>query len=87
MKRKSKLLGPVLGKVGERLQELRKRKGYDTIKDFAIDYNLPPVQYWRIEKGKSNLTVSTLMRLMHIHNMTIEDFFCLLKSGRRVKAK
>ena len=87
MKRKSKVLNTILEKVGNRLGELRKRKGYDTIKDFAEDHNLPPVQYWRIEKGRSNLTVNTLVRLMDIHKLTIEEFFCFLKTKAKLKAR
>lgn len=86
MKRKTKILNTVLEKVGARLGELRKRKGYETIKHFASDHDLPPVQYWRIEKGKSNLTVNTLMKLMKIHRLSIEDFFCFLKE-EKVKTK
>lgn len=80
MKKKTKRLDAILEKVGAKLRDLRMKKGYDTIKEFASDHQLPPIQYWRIEKGKSNLTVSTLLRLIAIHDLTVEEFFCLLKA-------
>jgi hypothetical protein len=76
MKRKSKSLLKTLENIGEKLSELRLQKGYDTIKDFAEDHQLPLIQYWRMEKGKSNLTINTLMTVLTIHQLTIQDFFC-----------
>jgi transcriptional regulator with XRE-family HTH domain len=43
-----------LVKIGEKLAELRKKKGYTSHETFAYDHDLSRVQYWRIEKGKSN---------------------------------
>lgn len=67
-----------LKQIGAGLSELRKKKGYDTIRDFAKAYKLPEIQYWRIENGKTNLTLKSLTKLLKIHKMTLEDFFCSL---------
>ena len=67
-----------LKQIGAGLSELRKKKGYDTIRDFAKAYKLPEIQYWRIENGKTNLTLKSLTKLLKIHKMTLEDFFCKL---------
>ncbi len=67
-----------LKQIGAGLSELRKKKGYDTIRDFAKAYKLPEIQYWRIENGKTNLTLKSLTKLLKIHKMTLEDFFCRL---------
>ena len=75
---KKKSLETKLKEIGEGLSELRKRKGYDTIRDFAKAYKLPEIQYWRIENGKTNLTLKSLTRLLTIHRLTLEDFFCKL---------
>jgi transcriptional regulator with XRE-family HTH domain len=75
---KKKSLEAKLKDIGEGLSELRKRKGYDTIRDFAKAYKLPEIQYWRIENGKTNLTLKSLTRLLTIHRLTLEDFFCKL---------
>lgn len=67
-----------LKQIGAGLSELRKEKGYDTIRDFAKAYKLPEIQYWRIENGKTNLTLKSLTKLLKIHKLTLEDFFCNL---------
>jgi DNA-binding XRE family transcriptional regulator len=68
----------VLSVVGDRLAELRLKKGYSTIKEFAQVYDLPEIQYWRIEKGKANITLKSLFKILSIHNMSMEDFFCII---------
>ena len=78
---KTKPLDAKLKQIGSELSELRKRKGYDTIRDFAKDHKLPEIQYWRIEKGKTNLTLKSLTRLLSIHKLTLEDFFCNLEGS------
>lgn len=64
--------------VGSRLADLRLKKGFPTIKAFANKYDLPEIQYWRIEKGKANITLKSLTRILHIHNVSLQDFFCML---------
>jgi transcriptional regulator with XRE-family HTH domain len=76
---KAKSLSKVLNRIGLALSELRIRKGYDNIKEFARAYNLPLIQYWRIEKGKANVTINSLIKLLAIHQLGLEDFFCWLK--------
>jgi transcriptional regulator with XRE-family HTH domain len=73
---KAKSLKAILEQIGAKLRELREEKGYDSIKDFANDHDLPMIQYWRIEKGKANLTLKSLTRILAIHSLTMEDFFC-----------
>jgi hypothetical protein len=76
---KSKTLESILQRIGCGLSNLREQKGYGSIKDFALDHDLPMIQYWRIEKGKANITVKTLIKLLAIHQMTVEDFFSLVR--------
>lgn len=63
--------------VGITLAELRKKKGFATIKEFAHCYDLPEIQYWRMEKGKANITLKTLVKVLAIHNLSLPAFFCL----------
>lgn len=72
---KEELFKDTLQRIGIRLTELRKQKGYSSHEDFAYDYDLPRVQYWRIEKGKANLTLKSLYRILAIHKLTVEEFF------------
>jgi hypothetical protein len=72
-------LPAILKRIGEGLSELRVQKGYASIKDFASEHKLPMIQYWRIEKGKANLTLKSLVKLLAIHQLGIEEFFCWLR--------
>ncbi|HEY9487671.1 MAG TPA: helix-turn-helix transcriptional regulator [Chryseosolibacter sp.] len=69
----------ILVTVGASLAELRIKKGYPTIKAFAERYDLPEIQYWRIEKGKANTTLKSLSRILHIHRVTLYEFFCMIE--------
>jgi len=65
----------ILIKIGNRLRDLRKAKGYSSYETFAFDFEIPRMQYWRLEKGKTNLTIRTLEKLLKIHNISFKDFF------------
>jgi transcriptional regulator with XRE-family HTH domain len=60
--------------IAEKIRTLRKEKGYTSYETFAFDYNINRVQYHRIEKGQ-NITLKTLINVLKIHNLTIQDFF------------
>lgn len=64
-----------LKKIGERLEKLRVKKGYGSYESFAINNGLSRMQYWRIEKGKTNLTFRSLIVLLKIHKISLTDFF------------
>jgi transcriptional regulator with XRE-family HTH domain len=72
---KEQIIQITLEKVGLKLKKLRIRKGYTSSESFAYDNDLPRVHYWRIEKGKVNLTLRSLIRILAIHKITIEEFF------------
>src|SRR5687768_5854592 len=75
---KPKKLNSILKNIGIALSALRIQKGYDSIKDFAQAHDLPLIQYWRIEKGKANITIKSLMKLLSIHRLEPVEFFCRL---------
>ena len=68
----------MLAQIGIKLAELRIKKGFSTIKEFSQKYGLPEIQYWRMEKGKANVTLKSLVRVLNIHNISMQDFFCLV---------
>jgi transcriptional regulator with XRE-family HTH domain len=72
---KEEALSNTLARIGAKLTYLRKKKGYTSHEDFAYDFELPRVQYWRIEKGKANITIKSLCKLLSIHNLSVEEFF------------
>jgi len=78
-------LESTLKKIGSKLKDLRVKLGYTSHEDFAYDHDIPRMQYWRIEKGKANLTMKSLSRLLAIHKMTIQEFFIVL--GKESKSR
>lgn len=78
----SKALKKMLVEIGAHLARLREKKGFSTIREFTQKYDLPEIQYWRMEKGKANITLKSLMKILSIHKLTLEDFFCEITSQR-----
>ena len=68
--------------VGTCLADLRIKKGYSTIKAFAERYDLPEIQYWRIEKGKANIALKSLSKILSIHRLSVYEFFCLMQDQK-----
>jgi len=65
----------ILAGIGKRLTELRLEKGYAKRTDFISKHQLPAIQYWRMEKGTANVTLKSLIKILAIHGMTLEEFF------------
>lgn len=63
-----------LEKIAKKIKQLRKEKGFTSFESFAYEYEINRVQYWRIESGK-NMTLKTLIKVLDIHKITLEDFF------------
>lgn len=74
-------LNILMGQIGDALAELRLQKGYDSIKEFTSEFNLPMIQYWRIERGRANVTLKSLYKLLAIHSLTVSEFFCIIESN------
>ena len=60
--------------IAEKIKTLRREKGFRSYETFAFEYEINRVQYWRIEKGQ-NITLKTLIKVLTIHNLTLEEFF------------
>jgi hypothetical protein len=72
---RAKQTGPVLKKIGDKLTQMRIEKGYPERVAFSRAFELPEIQYWRIEKGRANISINSLVKLLYIHRMPIEEFF------------
>lgn len=83
--KEEEILKQLVERIGKKFEELRRKKGYKSYESFAFDHELPRMQYWRIENGRTNITLKTLVKLLVIHNMTVEAFFGSL--GREEKPK
>ncbi|MFD1000193.1 helix-turn-helix domain-containing protein [Ohtaekwangia kribbensis] len=77
--KEDEILKSLQERIGQKITELRKQKGYTSHEDFAHEFEIPRMQYWRIEKGRTNLTLRTLVKLLSIHKMTAEEFFSSLQ--------
>jgi len=64
-----------INEIGDRLKELRIKAGYTSYVDFAIQNDIQPKQYWRLEAGETNFTIKSLLRILDIHSISLEDFF------------
>ncbi len=67
-----------LSRIGDKLRELRKAAGYKSYENFAFDNELNRVQYGRMEQG-ANVTLVSLLKVLDIHKLSLEDFFKGLK--------
>ncbi|MGI4821110.1 MAG: hypothetical protein ACRYFV_07845 [Janthinobacterium lividum] len=65
---------PRLVLIAQKLKRLRLAKGYSSYEAFAFDHELPRVGYGRHEQG-SNLTMTSLLRLLDIHHLSLAEFF------------
>lgn len=64
----------VLKKIGQRMKEIRKEKGYKNYELFAYENGIPRAQYGRYERG-SDLKLSNLLKVLDGFDMSLEDFF------------
>jgi transcriptional regulator with XRE-family HTH domain len=60
----------ILKTLGERLAERRQEKGLN-MREFCDKHKLAPIQYWRIEHGKANVTMKSIAKLCAIHKCTV----------------
>jgi hypothetical protein len=61
-------------KIAERLKKLRISKGYSSYENFALDHELPRMQYWRMEKG-INFRIESLLKILDVYKISVEEFF------------
>jgi transcriptional regulator with XRE-family HTH domain len=81
--KQDEVLKQLVARIGLKFQELRKKKGYKSYESFAFDNEIPRMQYWRIENGRTNITLKSLVKLLAVHKMTVEEFFSALPKETR----
>ncbi len=62
-------------KLGNRLKNLRLKRGYTSVEKFAFDYELSRVLYSNYENGKGNITYRNLLKITKALNISLKDFF------------
>lgn len=60
--------------IGKKIKYLRIKAGYSNYEDFAHDADIARAQYGKYEHG-ANLMITTLMKILKQHKMTLADFF------------
>ena len=63
-----------LKQLGNRLKQLRIKKGYTKADVFAYEHEIDRAQYGSYESGR-NIQYDTLLKLIKLHNITLKDFF------------
>jgi transcriptional regulator with XRE-family HTH domain len=74
MKKADKIKMPELISIGDRLQDLRKEKGFKNYEHIAYDLGMSRSAYWRLESGE-NFSLKTLVKVCKILGVTLEEFF------------
>ena len=65
----------IILKISKKIKQLRLEKGFTSYRNFADEYDIDAKQYWRMEEGKIDFRQSSLMRILEIHNISLEEFF------------
>lgn len=63
-----------INQIANKIKKLRIDAGFTSYENFANAHDIDRKQYWRIESG-SNITISSLIRIIKLHNITIAEFF------------
>lgn len=69
-----KVLDPRILEIAQNLERLRIEKGYTSYENFAIEFGISRMQYWRMEKG-TNFTFESLLKILDAHQMSLAEFF------------
>lgn len=67
-------LDPRIMAIAKKLEKMRIAKEYSSYENFAIEFGISRMQYWRMEKG-TNFTFTSLLKILDAHEITLEAFF------------
>ncbi len=63
-----------LKKLGERIKQLRIKKGYTSYEYFAYDHHISRSQFGRYEQGQ-DLKFSSLLKVVEAFGISLSEFF------------
>lgn len=63
-----------LKKLGKRIRQIRKDKGFSNYEKFAYQHDFNRSSYGRFESGE-DIRFSSLLRVLDAFDMTLEEFF------------
>ncbi len=73
-KKAPKELDQRIMKISKKLEKMRIDAGYTSYENFAIEYGISRMQYWRMEKG-TNFTFESLLKILDAHKVSLAEFF------------
>lgn len=62
-------------KVAERIKSLRKEKGHNNYEHFANYIEVASLTFWKLENGKGDFKMETLLSVLEGLGIGIEEFF------------
>lgn len=68
-------LPPDVKKIGLRLKQIRKERGFNNSDQFSYEFQLNRSQYGKYEAGSEDLRISSLIKVLEKLNMDLSDFF------------
>ncbi len=73
-KKEEKKLDSRIMRIADKLERMRIEKGFTSYENFAIEYGISRMQYWRMEKG-TNFTFESLLKILDAHKISLGEFF------------
>lgn len=77
---------PNLIKLGQKIRELRKRKGFSQ-ESFAAEAQLGRTYMGRIERGEQNISIQNLIQIALVLQAELSEFFPTLTQLQNPKSK
>ncbi len=74
MAKKEKKLDKRILLIADKLERMRIDKGFTSYENFAIEFGISRMQYWRMEKG-TNFTFESLLKILDAHKISLGEFF------------
>ena len=65
----------LIKKISTRIKQLRIEKGYTSYIHFADEHDFEKKQYWKIEEGKVDFRMTSLLRVLKGLDISGEEFF------------
>lgn len=70
----------IIAKIATKLKQLRIEKGYTSYENFAMDFDLSRAYYWKVERGRQNLSMDYFYRCSKFMKSHLKISFLILIS-------
>jgi len=62
-------------RIGQRLKNIRKNRGFSNSDDFAYKYQINRSQYGKYEAGSEDFRISSLIKILKKIDVSLPEFF------------